>query len=169
MTETGQPIAVYIGLGSNLGNSVQTLKSAITALKRLSIPESMVCSSFYRTAPIGFLDQPDFINAACRLETSLNADDLLQSLLKIERDHGRQRSGAANAPRTLDLDLLLYGDQVISVEGLQVPHPRLHERAFVLYPLLEIAPYLVIPGQGPTRELVENCRDQSISRMDELV
>ena len=166
MTETGKPVTVYVGLGSNLGDSVRTLKSAITALEQTSLPGSMGCSSLYRTAPIGFLDQPDFINAVCRLETPLNAVELLQSLLQIERDHGRRRSGSANEPRTLDLDLLLYGGQEVSVDGLQVPHPRLHERAFVLYPLLEIAPDLVIPGRGPVRDLATDCEGQSIARID---
>jgi len=166
MTETGKPIAVYVGLGSNLGNSVKTLKSAITALIRLSIPDSMVCSSFYRTAPIGFLDQPDFINAVCRLETPLNAGDLLQSLLQIEREHGRRRSGLTNEPRTLDLDLLLYDEQQITLDGLQVPHPRLHERAFVLYPLLEVAPDLVIPGRGAVRDMASDCDGQTIARIN---
>ncbi|KPK11105.1 MAG: hypothetical protein AMJ68_07175 [Acidithiobacillales bacterium SG8_45] len=166
MTESGNPVTVYIGLGSNLGDSVKTLRSAITELEQHSIPGSIVCSSLYRTAPIGFLDQPDFLNAVCRLETSLNAAELLRSLLQIERDHGRRRSGSANEPRTLDLDLLLYGDHEISVDGLQVPHPRLHERAFVLYPLLEIAPDLAIPGRGAVRNLAKDCEGQSIARID---
>jgi 2-amino-4-hydroxy-6-hydroxymethyldihydropteridine diphosphokinase len=168
MVEPGKPVAVAIGLGSNLGNSVETLQTAIDALRPLSISGTLVCSSFYRSAPLGFPDQPDFVNAVCRMETSLAADELLQSLLEIERENGRQRSGVANAPRTLDLDLLLYGDRLISVEGLQVPHPRLHERAFVLYPLLEIAPDVVIPGRGPARELLEQCRGQCISRIGDL-
>jgi 2-amino-4-hydroxy-6-hydroxymethyldihydropteridine diphosphokinase len=165
MTSTTSGVTTYIGLGSNLGDTVATLGQAEAALARLPESGNLVCSSLYRSAPIGFTDQPDFINAVCRLETRLAPLSLLTSLLQIEQRHGRVRSGSTNAPRTLDLDLLMYGDQFIAETGLVVPHPRLHERAFVLYPLLEIAPDLSVPGQGPIVELVKDCVDQSVTRL----
>lgn len=167
MAKPGSLAVAYIGLGSNLGNSVETLEQAKAGLRGLSPDDEIICSSFYRSAPIGFLEQPDFVNAVCRLETVYDPESLLQHLLKIERDHGRDRSGQANAPRTLDLDLLLYDDLIISLDGLEVPHPRLHERAFVLYPLLEIAPDLVIPGHGSVRDLMRHCEGQTISRIED--
>jgi 2-amino-4-hydroxy-6-hydroxymethyldihydropteridine diphosphokinase len=111
-------------------------------------------SRLYRTPPWGILEQPDFVNAAARLETALAPRQLLDALLAIEAAAGRVR-GVTNGPRTLDLDLLLYGDQVIAVPGLVVPHPRLHQRAFVLLPLADVAPELEVPGQGRVAELLE--------------
>ncbi len=155
----------YIGLGSNLRNPGQQLHRAIKELAALADGEPR-CSSFYRSAPVGVTDQPDFLNACCRIDTDLDADALLARLLEIEQEHGRQRSHEHGAPRTLDLDLLLYDGLVQSTGTLVLPHPRLHERAFVLYPLLEIDPGLTIPGHGPVAELVRRCGDQRIERLD---
>ena len=155
MASTPSTITAFIGLGSNLGDSITILREAKSELAVLSETGEAVCSSFYRSAPVGLIDQPDFINAVCKIETRLPPETLLSSLLQIEQQHGRIRT-TANAPRTLDLDLLLYGERVIDGLEIEVPHPRLHERAFVLYPLLEIAPDLDIPGRGSLRELVHN-------------
>lgn len=143
----------YIGLGGNLGDAAGTLRAALDALHALPRTRLLRASRLYLTPAWGRRDQPDFINAAAALETRLAPRELLDALLGIERDFGRDRSdpGARWGPRTLDLDLLLYGDAAIDVPGLRVPHPHLHERAFVLVPLLEIAPDAVIPGRGGVR------------------
>ena len=138
----------YIALGANIpgpaGTPRQTLDAAIVRLA--SLGELTARSSFYETAPVGYADQPVFLNAAAALETTLAPGELLQQLLQIEQEFGRDRShGVPNGPRTLDLDLLLYGDLVLSSSNLELPHPRMAERAFVLIPLEEIAPTLVHP------------------------
>ncbi len=155
----------YIGLGSNLDNPVAQVRSGVTALTRLDRTHVEVCSSLYRTAPVGWRDQPDFVNAVCRVRTGLIPATLMWNLLEIEDMHGRRRQGDKGGPRTLDLDLLLYGDQVIQMAELTVPHPRLHERAFVLYPLHEIEPNLAIPGRGTLRELLAVCTGQRVERL----
>jgi 2-amino-4-hydroxy-6-hydroxymethyldihydropteridine diphosphokinase len=157
--------AAYVALGSNLDDPVGQVRSALVALDQLPHTRVTARSSLYRTAPIGRLDQPDFINAVARLETKLSARDLLASLLAIEARHARVRS-TPNAPRTLDLDLLLFADQVISEPGLEVPHPRMHERAFVLLPLVEIDPAARVPGRGPVAELLAGVGAQRIARID---
>lgn len=158
-------VQAYVGLGSNQESPGLQVESAARELERL--PESAVRarSGLYRTAPQGWQAQPEFINAVLRLETSLAPQRLLAALQEIERRHGRVRS-FANAPRTLDLDLLLYGDRLISETGLQVPHPRLHTRAFVLIPLLELDPQLDIPGRGPARDWLAACAGQPVTRLD---
>jgi len=138
-----------IGLGANLGDAAATLREAIAELARLPATELLRASRLYRTPAWGRTEQPDFINAVALLETALPARDLLDGLLGIERAFGRTRlDGERWGPRTLDLDLLLYGDAVIDEPGLQVPHPHLHQRAFALLPLAEIAPDAVISGIG---------------------
>jgi 2-amino-4-hydroxy-6-hydroxymethyldihydropteridine diphosphokinase len=134
----------YVGLGSNLEDPVRQVETALEELDQLPHTRVVRRSSLYRTAPVGYAEQPDFINAVARLETGLPADRLLEELQALEHRHGRTRS-FRNAPRTLDLDLLLYGDLVLRTERLTVPHPRMKERAFVLEPLREIAPDLEIP------------------------
>lgn len=134
----------YVGLGSNLQDPVRQVESAFDELDRLPDTRLVKRSSLYRTAPAGYADQPDFINAVAQLETGLAADRLLAELQSIEARHGRERS-FRNAPRTLDLDLLLYGSLVMRTERLTLPHPRMRERAFVLDPLREIAPGLELP------------------------
>jgi 2-amino-4-hydroxy-6-hydroxymethyldihydropteridine diphosphokinase len=155
----------YIGLGSNLNDPRQQLERAMDEVAQLA-EGRIECSSVYRTEPIGFADQPDFFNAVCRVRTGLDPEDLLDRLLQIEAGHGRRRDGVRDGPRTLDLDLLLYDARVLSSARLRLPHPRLHERAFVLYPLLELDPELLIPGHGPAAELVRACADQRIERLD---
>jgi 2-amino-4-hydroxy-6-hydroxymethyldihydropteridine diphosphokinase len=113
---------------------------------------------------MGYANQPEFVNAVAQLETSLRAARLLAELQAIEARHGRSRS-FANAPRTLDLDLLLFGKSTVETAKLAIPHPRMHERAFVLQPLLEIAPEIIVPGRGPARELLKGCADQDVERI----
>jgi 2-amino-4-hydroxy-6-hydroxymethyldihydropteridine diphosphokinase len=155
---------VYIGLGANLGNAAAEVVSAFDELDRMPHSRVLRRSSLYRSAPIGHADQPDFINAAAQLETGLPAERLLAELRGIEDQHGRTRS-FANAPRTLDLDLLLYGRQKIDTAELTLPHPRMHQRAFVLMPLAEIAPDLDVPGRGLIRQLLQDCRSQDVARI----
>jgi 2-amino-4-hydroxy-6-hydroxymethyldihydropteridine diphosphokinase len=147
------PVIAFVGLGGNLGDAVATLRSAVQALAGLPETRLLQASRLYRTPAWGLQQQPDFINGVAMLETQLDPRALLEALLGVERDFGRQREAASRwGPRTLDLDLLLYGDAVIDEPGLQVPHPHLHERAFALVPLLEIAPDILIPGQGRARD-----------------
>ena len=129
----------YIGLGSNLGDREATLRSAIAAQRQLGSVDAI--SSFYETAPVGTVEQPDFLNAVVALQTTLPPEELMAALLRIEQDHGRDRSASVpKGPRTLDLDLLSYGDVVMETPTLTLPHPSLAERRFVLVPLAEIAP-----------------------------
>jgi 2-amino-4-hydroxy-6-hydroxymethyldihydropteridine diphosphokinase len=155
----------YVGLGANIGDPARQMRLAIEELKKLPETNLVLTSGMYRSAPLGYADQPDFLNAVASLDTGLSAAQLLEYLQKIEQRQGRERS-FANAPRTLDLDLLLYGDQVLATPALTLPHPRMHERAFVLKPLLELAPGVLIPGKGPARELLAACMDQAAERID---
>ena len=156
----------YIGLGSNLGDPAAQVRAGMAALARLAETRVESCSSLYRSAPVERQDQPDFINAVCRVRTGLAPAALMQHLLEIESQHGRVRRGDKGGPRTLDLDLLLYGSEAIRSADLTVPHPRLHERAFVLYPLHEIEPDLIIPGRGALRELLTGCAGQRVERIE---
>ena len=157
-------IRAYVALGSNLGDPVSTLKDAIEFLAALRGSLLKAVSSLYRTAPVGLKHQPDFINAVVALDTRLPPTELLQELFAVEARFGRRR-GLRNAPRTLDLDLLLHGDTVQDDHELTLPHPRMHERAFVLAPLAEIAPDVTVPGRGPVAQLLALCRDQRIHRL----
>lgn len=142
-----------IGLGANLGDAAGTLRAALDAIGQLPGTTLVAASALYVTPAWGVQEQPDFVNAAARVRTTLPAPGLLAALLEIERQWGRDRSRELRwGPRTLDLDLLLYGEQVVDLPGLQVPHPRLHERAFALIPLAEVAPELRIAGHGTVRE-----------------
>ena len=152
---------VYIGLGSNLDDPAGRLHRAIAAIAGV---ELRAVSSFYASAPLGYDAQPDFVNAVVEVATSLAPRALLDQLQRIEQLQGRQRS-FANAPRTLDLDIVLYGGLQQSDADLLLPHPRCHERAFVLLPLHEIAPDYVIPGRGPVAGLIAACGDQRIARL----
>ena len=154
----------YVGLGSNLESPRVQLQRALSALGRLRATELREASSFYVTAPMGGPPQPDFVNAAAQLETGLTACELLDELHGIERSQGRRRDGGRWEPRTLDLDLLLYGEDRIMQDGLIVPHPRMRQRAFVLYPLYELAPELEIPGQGPLAGLLPAVQGQRVKR-----
>jgi 2-amino-4-hydroxy-6-hydroxymethyldihydropteridine diphosphokinase len=154
----------WIGIGANLGDARANVLDAIERLARLPGATLLHASSLYRTAPIDSSGD-DYVNAVAGLDTTLDAHALLQALLAIEQAHGRERP-YRNAPRTLDLDLLLYGDQVIDdAPTLIVPHPRMHERAFVLAPLAEIAPELVVPGRGPVATLLSGVADQAIEKL----
>ena len=158
-------VIAYIGLGANLGEPRRQLNEALSAMSGL--PETRLAghSSFYRTAPVGYENQPEFLNAVAALDTRLAPGVLLEGLQGIERRQHRERP-FPNAPRTLDLDLLLFGDEQVARPGLTVPHPRMHERAFVLKPLLELAPGAQIPGKGPAREYLARCSDQFVERID---
>jgi 2-amino-4-hydroxy-6-hydroxymethyldihydropteridine diphosphokinase len=148
-------IRAYVAFGSNLGDRTQTVLGAVEALRAENGVEVVAVSTLIETDPVGFVDQPRFVNGVAALDTTLAARELLALLLDVERRFGRSREGVpAQGPRTLDLDLLLYGDREIDEPGLQVPHPRLHERAFVLEPLSELAPGLEIPGLGSVEGLV---------------
>lgn len=161
-------VTAYVALGANLGEPQATLRSAIAALAALPAARLVAASSLYRSAPVGLRHQPDFINAVVQLEVDaavLPAPTLLDRLFAIEAAFGRVRS-IRNAPRTLDLDLLLYGAQVCDTPQLTLPHPRMRERAFVLAPLLEIAPDLVIPGLGAVAALLPAVAHQRIERLE---
>lgn len=149
-------VRAYVGLGSNLNNPLAQIRSALAALDMIPATCCVAHSSLYRSKPLGSSDQPDYVNAVAALDTRLSAHDLLQELHALEAHHGRVRTERWG-PRTLDLDLLLYGDQSYSSERLTVPHPGLPQRDFVLYPLHEIAPELDIPGAGSLRRLMEVC------------
>lgn len=155
----------YIGLGSNLEQPQQQVSAAMSALGELPDTRLLARSSLYHSAPVGYADQPDFINAVALIETALAPQALLQGLLVLEQQFGRVRT-FLNAPRTLDLDILLYDDLVIADTNLVVPHPRMHERAFVLLPLAELAAGLQIPGKGSVSEWLHRCGDQSVQRLN---
>jgi 2-amino-4-hydroxy-6-hydroxymethyldihydropteridine diphosphokinase len=155
----------FVGLGANLGEPQRQVQQAFRELDAIAHTRVVRTSSLYRSEPLGFADQPRFVNAVAQVETGLPAGRLLAELQAVEARHGRSRS-FANAPRTLDLDLLLFGNAVLDVPGLKIPHPRMHERAFVLLPLLEIDPDVAIPGQGPARLLLEKCTNQGVEKLD---
>src|SRR6266542_4133120 len=145
----------FVGLGSNLGDRESTLRAAVGRLRGLVGTEVRGVSRFRDTEPVGYLDQPRFLNGAVELETALSPQALLAALLELERAFGRDRAASPpQGPRTLDLDLLLYGEDTIAEPGLEVPHPRLHERRFVLEPLAELDPALVVPAHGPIQVLL---------------
>ncbi|WP_051318785.1 2-amino-4-hydroxy-6-hydroxymethyldihydropteridine diphosphokinase [Chitinimonas koreensis] len=154
----------YIGLGANLGDAGATVTAAMAALAGLPGTTLAACSALYRSAPVGYLDQPDFVNAVAAIDTELAPHEVLDGLLAIEHEFGRQRS-FRNAPRTLDLDLLLYGQVEIHDDRLTVPHPRMHERAFVLVPLAEIAPGLALPGRGLVAALAARLAADDLARL----
>jgi 2-amino-4-hydroxy-6-hydroxymethyldihydropteridine diphosphokinase len=155
---------VFVALGSNLDDPESKVRQGIAALAELPRARLVAASSLYRSAALGHADQPDFVNAVAQLSTKLAPQAVLALLLTMEIRFGRERS-FRNAPRTLDLDLLLYDAQRIAEPGLAVPHPRMHERAFVLAPLLEIAPECVIPGLGPAAGWLARCANQAIVRL----
>ncbi|SFS36434.1 2-amino-4-hydroxy-6-hydroxymethyldihydropteridinediphosphokinase [Succinivibrio dextrinosolvens] len=132
-----------LSLGSNLGDSLKILKDAVSDIKDINGISNFKMSPFYRTKPVGYLDQDDFINLACSFETSLEPLDILHKMQALEQKYKRVRL-FRNGPRTLDIDLIIYGDEIINTEELIVPHPRMHERAFVLAPLRDIEPDLIV-------------------------
>lgn len=147
MTLSASGIISFIGLGSNMGKPLDRCRQGIEYLKAVQKTQVLRCSSFYQTEPVGFLDQEWFINAVIELRTTLSARELIQELQSIERMMGRQKP-IKWGPRIIDLDILLYGQEVIQTDGLIVPHPELHKRRFVVEPLYEIAPYAIHPAFG---------------------
>ncbi len=156
----------YVAIGSNLNDPVMQVQAGVEALAELPDTRLNRRSSLFCSAPLGVTEQADFVNAVCRLATDLDPHALLRRLLAIEAQHGRVREREKWGPRTLDLDLLLYDDLVLVTPTLVLPHPRLHERAFVLYPLAEIDPALIVPGRGRVSELLAACVDQRVQRLD---
>jgi 2-amino-4-hydroxy-6-hydroxymethyldihydropteridine diphosphokinase len=154
----------YIAVGSNLQDPVRQVESALRLLAGLPGITLVKRSSLYRSAPVGYDNQPDFINAVAEIITRLTAHELLNALLRTETLQGRQRP-FPNAPRVLDLDLLLYDDQVMNSAELTLPHPRMHERSFVLTPLAEIAPDLQIVGKDSVQALLAACGDTDIEKI----
>ena len=157
------PVLAAVGLGANLGDARATLAAAVEALASLPHSTLAATSSIYRSAPVDS-SGPDYLNAVALLDTCLTPQALLAELQRIEQCHGRERP-YRNAPRTLDLDLLFHGEQRVDTPALVVPHPRLHERAFVLRPLAELVPGLVIPGLGRVAELLAGVADQRVDRL----
>jgi len=158
------PADAYVGLGSNLGDPAAEIERALDELATLPATTLVARSSLYRTAPLA-AGGDDYVNAVARLRTTLVPIELLHALQAIEHGHGRERP-FANAPRTLDLDLLLHGDAVLASDALTLPHPRLHERAFVVVPLAEIAPDLVVPGRGALAALRAAVAGQRVVKLD---
>lgn len=154
----------YVGIGANLDDPATQVRRAFAALEAVPGIRVLKRSSLYRSEPLGFRPQPDYVNAVAELDSRLGAADLLAALHAIEAQAGRERS-FPNAPRTLDLDLLLYGSERIDQPGLVVPHPRMHERAFVLVPLTEIAPDAALPGVGAARACLERLAGQRVERL----
>ncbi|WP_047541326.1 2-amino-4-hydroxy-6-hydroxymethyldihydropteridine diphosphokinase [Methylotenera versatilis] len=155
----------YIALGSNLQNPVMQVKQAFIALSQLTNSSLIQVSSLYQSEPVGYENQPDFINAAAEISTTLSPDELLDALLTIENQAGRERP-FANAPRILDCDLLCYDNVEMQSHKLTLPHPRMHLRGFVLLPLAEIAPDLSIPNHGNVVKLAQKHLNQGIQKLD---
>ena len=155
----------YIALGANLRRPEEQVMAAFEELAMLRDTRLAATSSLYRSAPVGYTEQPDFVNAVAGIETALSPRALLEALLGIERRYGRMRE-FKNAPRTLDLDVVLYGESEVHEPGLTIPHPRMHERAFVVVPLSEIAPDVVVPGRGRVRDLLTGVDVSSVERID---
>ncbi len=155
---------VFIGLGSNLDHPEWQVQTALHEIDEIPDVELVKVSSQYQTAPVGIIDQPRFINAVAQIETTLSPHDLLRQLLDIEQRHARVRQ-EKNGPRTLDLDILIFNDLCIDDGKLTTPHPRMHERAFVLVPLLEIAPDVQIPGKGYAQEFLSRMGGSGVHRV----
>lgn len=156
-------VLAYVGLGANLGDARSNVERALEYLQQLPATRLQACSSLFGSAPVD-AQGDDFINAVVQLETCLTAPDLLQALQAIEQQLGRERP-YVNAPRTIDLDILLYGSVQIDSANLQVPHPRLTQRAFALLPLLQLDPFIVIPGHGPAHAFAPAVADQRICKL----
>ena len=157
----------WLGLGSNLKQPVVQIKCALTCLELADGIEILETSGLYRTPPWGDKGQGDFINAVVKIETQLDPVPLLRVLQSIENEMGRQRSGRRWGPRIIDIDLLLYADQLVQTEELELPHPRMHERAFVLVPLCELDKTLEIPGHGIAEELLQKLDSEDICQVKE--
>ncbi len=158
------PAKAYIGLGSNLAEPIEQVKSARISIASIDGVKELAFSSLYQSAPMGPPDQPDYVNAVVAIETTLAPLPLLRALQAIEHAQGRVRKGERWGARTLDLDILLYNQQQISVPDLVVPHVGIAERSFVLYPLAELDPHLVIPGKGALTDLLARCPMNGLHR-----
>jgi 2-amino-4-hydroxy-6-hydroxymethyldihydropteridine diphosphokinase len=156
----------FVALGSNLRDPHAQVRAGCEALAMLPDTRLARLSSLYRSSPVGYLEQPDFVNAVAQIETALSPRELLHELLQIEYRAGRVRD-FPNAPRTLDLDLLLYGETVCDEPALTIPHPRMHERAFVLVPLAEIGPQIAVPGRGAVADLLARVDTAGITKIKE--
>lgn len=159
-----KPVPAFVALGANLDDPADQVERAFPELARLTQTRLVARSALYLTKPVGYTEQPDFINAVALIETALSPRQLLDELLAIEQRHGRRRE-FRNAPRTLDLDLLLYNGLVMHEPGLTLPHPRMHERAFVLAPLVEIAPDCLIPGVGLAAAALHNTDTSDLRKL----
>jgi 2-amino-4-hydroxy-6-hydroxymethyldihydropteridine diphosphokinase len=157
---------VYIGVGSNLGDPSENVISAFESIRNIKNCKLLATSSLYRSHPMGPKEQPDYINAVVKLETSLSPYELLDELQAIEKSHGRTRSAERWSARTLDLDILLFGDRQFVDTVLQIPHMGLLERDFVLYPLYELSPDLYIPGTGPIAEVLPMCKSHGLIKLE---
>ena len=158
---------VYIGLGSNLAEPLRQLQAALAAIAELPHSQLVTTSSFYASDPLGPPDQPRYVNAVAALDTELAPLELLDALQRIEQEQGRVRKAERWGPRTLDLDILLFGNRLLSEERLTVPHYHMHARAFVLYPLAEIAGELILPDGRRLTELLAQCPYQGLERLEE--
>lgn len=154
----------YIGLGSNLADPAGQLRSALSAIEQIAEIQLTRCSPFYSSAPVGPGEQPDYVNAVAAVDTALPAESLLGALQAIENNHGRKRTLRWGA-RTLDLDILLFGDQTLATARLRVPHPRIAERNFVLVPLADLAPELIMPDGTPLQTLLRQCPANRLHRL----
>jgi len=161
-------VRAYVGLGSNLNSPIQQVKQALSTLKAVPNTKLISHSSLYQSAPMGPQDQPNYINAAAALDTTLDADTLLTALQSIESQQGRVRDGHRWGPRTLDMDLLLYGEVQQKSIRLTLPHPALHLRGFVLVPLNEIAPSLIVPGLGKLQKIMNNIRADNSQILEKI-
>ncbi len=159
-------VSAYIGIGSNLDDSVRLVQKSIDLLHQSEDCIVNAKSALYRSEPWGFQNQPQFINAVCRIRTNLKPNELLDNLLQIESKLGRVRGSIRFGPRRIDLDLLLYGDIRMNTRRLILPHPRMHERRFVLEPLVDIDLNVEIPGKGRAIDLLQECQDQGLERLD---
>jgi len=164
--DAGYPalVTAYIALGSNLRDPPAQIRSALSTLAAMLETRLVRHSSFYRNPPVGYVEQPEFVNAVAEIRTRLAPRDLLEQVLALERNQGRTRD-FANAPRTIDLDILLYGGHVVNEPGLVIPHPRMLERAFVLVPLAEIAPDAVVPGIGRVSGLAKRVDSSGLVKL----
>ncbi len=160
------PVTAYIGLGSNLANPAEQIKAARAAIADIAGVQELAFSSVYHSPPMGPQDQPDYVNAVMAIATELPPIELLRCLQQIENEQGRVRKTERWGARTLDLDVLIYGEQEINLPDLIVPHTGLAERAFVLYPLFEIAPQLIVPGKGAMAALLADCPRNGLERLN---
>ncbi|MDA0237834.1 MAG: 2-amino-4-hydroxy-6-hydroxymethyldihydropteridine diphosphokinase [Proteobacteria bacterium] len=164
MKEGGVSEVAFIGLGSNLGDALQNVRDALDNISRLQSVDMIATSSFYKSDPIGIVDQPDFVNAVCKVSVSIGPDTLLQYLLNIEKIFGRVRT-VRNGPRIIDLDVLLFGEMRYSSSDICIPHPRMFERAFVLKPLLEIAPEIRFSKNFVSSNSIELIAGESVTKI----